>query len=56
MTPPKQKKGEEIKKLDITVRFGSKEATLTDIHNALVPYYNKLNEIIEIVNALKSDE
>lgn len=39
-----------IEKLDKTVRFGSKEATITDIHNSLVPYYNKVNELIEQSN------
>jgi len=42
-----------IEKIKPVIHFGAREATVTDIHNALVPYYNKINELIETVNSLQ---
>lgn len=37
------------------IHFGSREVTLTDLHNALVPIKNKLNEAITALNDLATD-
>jgi len=40
----------KIEELKLPISFGAAEATWTDINNALVPYYNKINEIIKYLN------
>lgn len=40
----------QIEELDKAIHFGMREATLTDVHNQLVPIRNKINEIIKALN------
>ncbi len=44
----------KIEELKTSLHFGYGNPTFTDVHNDLVPYFKKINELVEAVNSLRS--
>ena len=44
-----------MKKLETTISFGNDEVSLTRLHNQLIPFIEKINELVEAINKLENN-
>jgi len=44
-----------MKKLETTISFGNDKVSLTGLHNQLIPFIEKINELVEAINKLENN-